>query len=63
MQFVQWLIVHSMGRRWTQSLEDAEGLMERNGGAPKMRTQTPNTVSATCTVAAIVQESLWNLKL
>ena len=59
---MQWLIVPSTGRRWTPSLEDAGGLMERNGDAPKMHTQTPNTVSATCIVAATVQESLWNLK-
>lgn len=59
----QWDIVPSMGRRWTRSRVDARGPMARNGGAPRMHTRTPSTVSATCTVAATVQESLWNLKL
>jgi len=52
-----------MERRWTQSQEDAGGLMAKSGGAPRKPTQTPSTVSDTCTVAAIVQESLWNHKL
>lgn len=52
-----------MGRRWTQSRDDAGELMARSGGAPKTRTRTLSTVSATCIVAATVQESLWNHKL
>lgn len=52
-----------MGRRWTRSQEDVGGLMEKSGGARRKHTQTPSTVSATCTVAATVQESLWNHKL
>ena len=60
---LQWAIVPSMGRRWTQSQDDAGGLMEKSGGAPRKHTQPPSTVSATCTVAATVQESLWNHKL
>ena len=35
--------------------------MGKSGGAPRKHTQTPSTVSDTCTVAATVQESLWNL--
>ena len=60
---LQWVTVPSMGRRWTRSQVDAGGLTARNGGAPKTPTRTPSTVSATCTVAATVQESLWNHKL
>lgn len=60
---LQWVTVPSMGRRWTRSQVDAGGLTARNGGAPKTPTQTPSTVSATCTVAATVQESLWNHKI
>lgn len=59
---LQWPIAPSMGRRWTRSRDAAGGLMERSGGAPKTRTRTLSTVSATCTVAATVQESLWNHK-
>ena len=60
---LQWAIVPIMGRKLTQSQVDAGGRMERSGGAPKMRILTPNTVSGTCTEAATVQESLWNLNL
>lgn len=59
---LQWVTALSMARRWIQSQDDAGGLMARSGGAPKMRTRTPSTVSATCTVAVIVQESMWNHK-
>ena len=60
---LQWAIVPSMGRRWTQSQGDAGGLMGKSGGAQKKHTLTRSTVSDTCTVAATVQESLWNHKL
>ena len=59
---LQWAIAPSMGRRWTQSRDDAGEPMARSGGAPKTPTRTLSTVSATCTVAATVQESLWNHK-
>lgn len=49
-----------MERRWTRSQDDVGGPMGKNGGALRKHTLTPNTVSATCTVAATVQESLWN---
>lgn len=51
-----------MERRWTRSQDDVGGPMEKNGDALRKHTRTPNTVSATCTVAATVQESLWNHK-
>lgn len=60
---VQWDTAPIMGKNSTPSLVGAGGLMERSGGAPKMPIQTQNTVSGTCTVAATVQESLWNLYL
>ena len=50
-----------LAEKQTQSQEGAEERMERNGGAQKKHTQTPSTVSGTCTEARIVQESLWNL--
>jgi len=59
---LQWAIALSMGRRWIRSQVDAGGPTARSGGAPKMHTRAPSTVSATCTVAATVQESLWNHK-
>ena len=56
----QWDTLPCLGRRWIQSRVDAGELMARNGGAQKKHTRTPSTASATCTVAAAVQESLWN---
>lgn len=59
---LQWVIVPSMGKKLIPNQDGAGGLTARNGGVPKMHTQTQSTVSATCTAAATVQESLWNHK-
>lgn len=48
-----------LAEKQTQSQEDAEELMAKNGGALKKLSLTPNTVSVTCTEAETVQESLW----
>lgn len=45
-----------------RSRVDAREPMVRNGGVREMWRPTRNTVSATCTGAAPVQESLWKLK-
>lgn len=52
-----------MGRNLTLSQVGAGEQMGRNGGVLKMHILTQNTVSGTCTGAATVQESLWNLIL
>lgn len=59
---IQWVTVPSMGRNLIRSQVGAVGRTGRSGGAPRMRFLTPSTVSATCIVAATVQESLWNHK-
>jgi len=43
----------------TQSLEDADGQMERSGDAPRRQWLITSTVSGTSTETATVQESLW----
>jgi len=58
--FLQWVTTRTMGRSWTRSRGGAAAPTARSGGAPRRRTPTPSTASATCTVAATVQESLWN---
>ena len=45
-----------------RSRVDVREQMVRNGGVREMWRPTRNTVSATCTGAAPVQESLWKLK-
>uniref|UniRef100_A0A453QGE3 Uncharacterized protein n=1 Tax=Aegilops tauschii subsp. strangulata TaxID=200361 RepID=A0A453QGE3_AEGTS len=52
-----------MARSSTRSHGGAGAPTARSGGAPRRRTPTPSTASATCTVAATVQESLWNPSL
>ncbi|KAL0312375.1 UNVERIFIED_CONTAM: Growth-regulating factor 4 [Sesamum radiatum] len=58
--YISWATVLIMERNLILSLGDAEGQMERSGGALKTHIQTPNIASGTCTVVATVQESLWN---
>lgn len=57
----QLVTAHCMGRNSTRSRGGAAAPTARNGGARRTRTRTPSTASATCTVAATVQESLWKL--
>jgi hypothetical protein len=63
---MQW---HGIPSSWvflaiqTQSLEDAEELMARNGVAPETWFQTKSIANGTCTGAVIVQESLWKARL
>lgn len=60
---MQWVTVPTMGRNLTLSQVGAGEQMGRSGGVLKMHILTQNTVSGTCTGAATVQESLWNLIL